>query len=303
MAKSYSVADLISRVKRFASIPTNQLLFSNQDFIEMLDDEMTETIIPIITQCREDYFIRTIDVAIERDKYEYEIPHRAFGGKLDNLQLIDPNNSDNLSEFTHMARISPNRADLNLNGFYYKSNKIVIVNPNAKTTMKLRFHYECRPGHLVDSLLAGNITNIDTGLNEVTLDAVPSSWVSGTTVFDLIGFKPPFSLKEIDQSATIASTILTFTDLPNDLEIGDIVCEATCSPLAQIPEVFQNLLCQATAIKCLEAQNADSTQAQVKYEKMKDLAISQVTPRVNKAPKYVTNRNAVIHDVSVNRYI
>jgi hypothetical protein len=270
----------------------------------MLDDEMTETIIPMITECREDFFIRTIDVPIVATESCYEVPHRAFGGKLDNVQMIDPNNANDLSNFTHMARISPNAADLNINGFYYKSNKICIIDPSSKTNMSLRFRYECRPGHLVDESLSGKITNINTSTNEVTLDAVPSSWVSGTTVYDFIGYRPPFSLKEIDQAATIASLVLTFTSLPSDLTINDYVCEAECSPVAQIPEIFQNLLCQSTAMKCMEAlgDKANLASAEIKYEKMRELAIAQITPRVTKSPKYITNRNSILHDEGINTY-
>ena len=130
--------------------------------------------------------------------------------------------------------------------------------------------------------------------------------MSGTTKFDLIQQNPPFDSLGMDEDATIASLVLTFTNtLPTDLAVGDWIAEATCSPIAQIPLEFQNLLCQGTAMKCLEAlgDKANMQAAAGKYAQMEVKAIAQVTPRANKSPKYLVNRYSLIHDEYPNTYV
>jgi hypothetical protein len=284
-------------------MPTDQRLFDTQAFVEMLNDELIEIIVPTITGCREDYFIRKEDIPIVADQYGYRLPTRAVGMKVDDVQLIDPNTAGNPNAFTPLARISPTNRDTGIAGWYFENNKINILDPNSNTNKSLRVYYECRPGYLINEIEAGKITAINTGTNQVTLATVNATWVSGTTLYDFIQNNPPFDTLAYDQSATIAGLILTFTSLPSDLRIGNYVAEATCSPIAQIPLEFQNLLCQGTAIKCLEAINLNSQIAVAKYMQMEQKAIAQITPRANKSPKYLVNRQSLIFDNYSNIYV
>jgi hypothetical protein len=273
----------------------------------MLNDELIESIVPTITACREDYFIKNEDNTIVSGQYGYSVPTRAVGGKIDRVQLVNPTDSAKPSSFTPLGRISPTMIDLAPNGWYFEDNKVKVVDPTSNAGQILRVYYECRPNYLVDETsLAGQITNINTALKQVTLSSVPSSWVSGTTKFDLIQQKPPFDSLGMDEDATIASLVLTFTNtLPTDLAVGDWISEATCSPIAQIPLEFQNLLCQGTAMKCLEAigDKGNLEAASIKYQQMEDKAIAQITPRANKSQKYLTNRYSLIHDEYPSTYV
>jgi len=303
--KSFLTSTLIERVKRFASMPTSQPLFNTQAFINMLNDELIEIIVPTITGCREDYFIRYEDIPIVTDKYGYRLPTRAVGMKVDHVQMIDPSTANDPKQFTEMYRVSPLQIDGSANGWYFENNKINIISPNSNTSKSLRVYYECRPGYLIDEIETGQITAINTGTNEVTLFSVNATWISGTTTYDFIQQNPPFDSLAYDKTATIAGTVLTFTSLPTDLRVGDYVAEATYSPFAQIPLEFQNLLCQGTAIKCLEAlgHTANATLAAGKYMQMEQKAIAQITPRANKSPKYLVNRSSLIHDPYRNSYV
>ena len=48
MAKTFLTSDLIARVKRYATVPTAQPLFSTNDFIDFLNDEMIDTITRVL---------------------------------------------------------------------------------------------------------------------------------------------------------------------------------------------------------------------------------------------------------------
>jgi hypothetical protein len=220
--------------------------------------------------------------------------------------MREANNTDNPAEFIELARISPVQPERQIQGYWFEGNNIKIIDPNSNVNNILRVFYEQRPNYLISEADAGQITSIDTGANTITLSNANASWVSGTTTFDITQQKPQFTLLMQDEPATIAANVLTFTNpISTNVQVGDWVAEANCSPIAQIPLEFQNVLCQSVVVKCLEALNYSdkSVAARIKYEQMAQSALDQISPRANKQPEYLVNRNSLIHDPDLTTWI
>ena len=141
----------------------------------------------------------------------------------------------------------------------------------------------------------GQINDIDRVNNQVTLANIPATFTNQVKV-DFIRQDGAFDSVAIDQVVQgISGAVITFTSLPEDLEIGDWVALAGETPIPQIPIEFHAVLAQMVAVKCLEALGDDKVaQAGQKLMLMKDNAFAQIADRVDGQPKKVYTNSSLI---------
>ncbi len=91
-----AVSDIISRVQRLISLPTDQTLFNTNDFTQFMNDCLIEKIYPRLMKVREDYcLVRNVfnlQNAQGEDLYPtgvMPIPSRAWGNTLREVRYID----------------------------------------------------------------------------------------------------------------------------------------------------------------------------------------------------------------------
>ena len=72
-----TTSSLLKSVKRRAMVPDNQNTFSDQDFIDLMNEEMMISMVPSIMQVKEEYFIFRQVVPLVAEKSNYAVPERA----------------------------------------------------------------------------------------------------------------------------------------------------------------------------------------------------------------------------------
>lgn len=295
----FTTAGLIDGARRRSSLPSSQNLFYDPDFIALINDHMISFVIPLIKSVNEEYFVVNYDVALVSGTSEYTIPTRALGGALRDIAIVDAQGRE-----TQLARIAPeavkysgNFQDFGAAGIYLRGDKIVFYPAltNYPATSQLRFKYERRPNDLCLIQNSGKILSLNAGALQITLDRVPSTWGTSTTV-DIISPIPQFeSIKDDAAITNISGNTITLSAWPAGIAAGQYVAESLTSPIAQLPYEGHKLLQQLGAIALLES--AGDTQgiknAKETLKEMIEAFKLIITPRVEGSPQKVVNKNSI----------
>lgn len=298
MPIDYTTDALVDSVKRRITVPTSQQFFYPANIVSFANDEMMSTIIPSIISIREEYFVTKQDFAIVSGTNSYSIPNRAVGGMMRDVVLVDSDGNE-----VAIPRLQPETtksesalSNTRLYGFILRDDKVLLYpSADAFTQQTLRMYFMRRPNNLVIKSLGAQISNVNTGTNEVTLSNVPTAWTTNTT-FDVINGNPIFSSVADDQAITaINGNILTFSSLPVGIAAGQWVAEARNTPIPQIPYEGHHVLAQFTAARMLEAMG-DKGNAKVILDIANNLLegfLKIVTPRTEATMKKINNRAGV----------
>jgi hypothetical protein len=314
MAKVMTSDDLIRSLKRRALIPTDQSTFSNEDFLEILNEEMDTGILPYLLEQHEEHLVTFTELSADlTPPFEYAVPYRAIGNKLRDIALIDGAGNpyelsraslEEISDYSSFSTIDNNGV------FYMEGNKVVFMNLNGTASDKIRMYFYLRPSTMVLEKEAGKITAIAAGGTEtvITLDNFPEKYANNP-LFDIVGSRSPNKLKKFDISAasvnrnTKSVTILNEL-LPDDLEVGDYLCQAEESPVPQIPTELHPILAQRGAVYCLESlgDTEGLGNAMRKLQSMEKGVTNLIENRVEGAPQKIKPRHTNLRDAIVGRY-
>lgn len=271
--------------------------------IQMLDEEMRSTIVPLVMAAQEEFFVTNIDQAVLANVFNYTIPQRAGFATWRDVVFVDSNgmelNMTNLSpEYLKLTYPAGGNPPLYVFGFILQHDQIRLWPPNGSTPTqyKLRMKIKREPNFLTSTTNVGQITNI-VG-NVCTLANADTTWTTSTT-FDVIPNSPIFTSRQDDATISALSVpaggpySVTFTTLPTGTIVGDWVCPSRMSPIPQLPYEMFPLLAQRGAIKILEALG-DTQNLQVAERRYQDMAADfarTVSPRIEGTPKKIVNRN------------
>ncbi len=288
MAIDNTNTEFIATVKRIATFPNSQNLLTDSDILKNATKEMRGTVVPLYLKNRDDFFVKYKDFTNIAGVTEFNIPERAIGQIVKDIQLVD--SAGNIQRPPRIDTDSNTNSDF---GYYFKANKIILC-PGVSTDADvfLRMVYFTRPNEMVKTSECALITSINTLTNEVTCATVPTTWVVGTSI-DFISSTPLWdTLQESTAITVIASTTITFSSLPADLVVGDYLAEAQTAPYAQIPLEGKELLAQLTALKCLENMGDEKGYgvAMARYQQMADDLVNLISPRAQAESKFVRNQ-------------
>lgn len=301
MARYLSTNKLIESVKNRAMIPDNQKTFVESNFLMFANEEMDNAVVPFIHSFRQDYLLVTEDIQLVANQERYKIPSRAVASKLRDVALLDFNN--NLYEMTRIFIEDESYFQWNsvgagfdsLRTFMTEADEIVFPNGAGPMSAKaIRVAYYIRPNQLVSESRVAKITAIDPINNIVSIDNYPVVF-SGVTTFDITSCKSPFSLIAMDITpsvlATPSSLQFSFTELPKNLSVGDIISLPEETSIPQIPVEVHSLLAQRVAMRCLEAlgDTQGLSNAAAKAAEMEDKLSGVLMQRVEGAPMKVNN--------------
>lgn len=304
MSAFFDSDDLIESVKRRISIPENQSTYTADDLLAFANEEIALSVVPAILSLHEDFLLFSEDVELEADKTEYNIPYRAVGNKLYDLQYIDDNgNPQEMSRTTldDQPNHQSNSATNTQYSYALKNNRVVLFADMSGTPSgSLRFIYYIRPNTLVDTDRVAVITDIDTDTGIITVDNVPSHF-SISLQYDFYKAKSPHNMLSIDigiSSLNTTTDTITFdaADIPDDLEVGDHIASATECIIPQIPSDMHVLLAQKVAERVLESQGDSEglAQARAKTAEMNAGAGILIDNRVETSPIKLVNRNGAL---------
>lgn len=296
-------SDLITSIQARAAIPNAQVTFSTDDFYRFIDEETKSKLIPLILSNMEEYYVRDYQYNITSGVKSYLIPPRAIATKLRDVQLISSANPDVIIPIERLdvsdlytSSATNRRILIQKCGFYLKGNSVILYPTPTVTQDILNLSYYIRPSTPVDPTVCAQITAIDPTLNQITVSALPTN-ISTLTPVDLVKSTAGFECSAIDRTITsIAGTVLTMSSsLPNDLSIGDWVCQATQTCVVQVPAELIPLLSQYCVVRVLEAQgDLQALQAAMsELQKLETNANMLIAPRVSGKLKRVVNTKGI----------
>jgi len=267
-----NTTELISALKIKGSFPSSDDLFSDDDFLVLLNMAMDVEINPIILRLNDEYLLQSKDFTISTGT-TYRLPTRIIS--IRDLTLVD--GSGNV---TKLDRNFEEDRSTNKTGYYLLRNSIELSSDIVDGSLRMK--YFARPSKLVLTTDCGQVSSIDTGTNSVVISSAPATFANGT-VIDIIQNNNPFDLLSMDQSiTTVAGTTLTFASLPTDLLVGDWICIANQSPVPLVPQELHTLLVQAALVESLSSKKDKAFKdANEKYEMLKNNVINMLDPRVN----------------------
>lgn len=318
---------LLKSIKRRAMVPDNQNTFSDQDFIDLLNEEMMIGLVPSILETKEEYFIFRQVVPLVADKSNYPVPERALANKLREICYRDSASTSfgNEYEMTQIAiddrytGLSNGTGSSDFTGFrrFYMMGSDVVLHPSVGPSPAgaLAFYYYLRPNTIVKDSLVASITAINRTTGDITLSSIPSGYsvfVSGTnntvvTLFDFIKAKSPHNILSIDlpiNSVNTTTRVINIApaSIPKDLEIGDFMPLAGQTCIPNIPTELHMVLAQRVAQRVMEAlgDTEGLTNATAKVAEMEAKLSSMMDNRVEGSPRKVVNR-ALMTGVARNR--
>lgn len=282
--QDYTTTSLVDLIKRRGAIPTSQQLFTTEDIVDMANDEMKLNIVPLILSAREEFFNAHSDQNLVSGQNEYDIPFDSIGMGLRNVSIIRSGVIYPLARLT-LEEASSGKA---VTGFYVEHNKIVLYPTPTDTTATLRLYYFRRPLKLTAETNGGQITDIDTVNNILTVSYVPPSWDTGD-IINSIKETQPFNTTNDEMTIVNASMPTIEVDDVTGVNIGDWVSVQGESIIPQLPEEAHTVLAQATVVKLLEAlgDREGMKAAEAKLDQNKKDLLGVINPRIDGSPKKI----------------
>ena len=291
--------DLLNKIKRKSFLPTSQSTFSDAELLEIATEEMRGVIVPEILKAREEYFVykdesSTLTGGLNQT---FNIPPRAVGQQLREVSVTIGGTERNVPRLDIEDRYNDNSGG-SIYGFDITNNQI---NVRGNNTGVLNLYYYLRPGDLVTSNTARQITSVDVDLKQVIVSNFHSSWTSATK-FDIIKSEAGFDTKSIsltvDTFDSGTGTITFNESLPTSswqaIVVGDWLVEAEKSPVPQIPLEWQEYLAEAVTAYMMESiGDAEAFQrADARKQELKKNALAVIAARVSgQSKKSVPRRN------------
>lgn len=255
--------DLVSSAKRRTLAPISQQTFQDSDIIFILNEEMSNVIVPEIMAVREDLFLTSITQDITGGIEKYRVPERAAGDSLKAIFYVAGNNNKQ-----ELPRLNVNRITDYVNnngqasGVMFEGSYIRLI-PAPTNAGSLELWYYARPNQLVQTSSCGAITGISSagGTTTITVDTNLTGELSVGENFDVLSNLSPYVLGGMDVEITAITTTTVecatsdVTDASGALTIyvGDYVCVAKTANIPQIPQEFHPVLAQSAAVRLLES--------------------------------------------------
>lgn len=294
MRPQYATAQLIGLIKLACAVPTSQLTYTNDDWVNLATRCLQTIVVPLIMSTREDYFVTFEDVLSPFDGV-IPFPEAAVGSKLRNVCYISQQNP--------LILINLPRIDLDvvagvgfynmvtLAGFYVQGENLVLYpNTSVPTNTPIRLYYYRRCLELAAPDNYGQVQSIDAMTNTIVLDNVPLSWEVGTEL-NSVDSQPNFLLTNSSFTITAVSSPSIIVDNVDDISVGDYISDAGYSAVPQVPIEAMNYLAQCVAVVALEGLgDRDGMRAASDVAKqMQESLLVMISQRVDGSVKKVIN--------------
>lgn len=295
--------DILSGAYSRAIFATNQNTLTTSNVLAFLDNIVRLEITSQIDRTAQEFFVNKLLIPMENSKTFYQIPYRAMGRQLREVQWYDSTQN----QYRHMPMLKLEDATSYQNfgansfyGYYLSGDQIVMVpevSDNVPAGYNLAVWIKLIPSKPCLSTDSAQVTGIDPLTGIVTVNSVPTNILVGGLIDFIRGHAGcsvfvPYDIPVVDCDATT----ITFDPLtlPADLAIGDYISVAQTSPvLNMIPEeasgLIQNKLAQLILKSLGDEVGANAIQSDINIQQ--DSLLRMVSPRVNGEPQIIINRN------------
>ena len=300
-----TLTTLLADIRRQGSIPNTEATGSqSSDLIAYINEHLIGIASEVI-KCREGFYRWYKDHTLSSTVTRYRIPTRAIGNRLAAVLLLNDDDEivGKLNEITYTN--APGYDGLTGSaGYFIEGGDIVLVPAVDSNATTLRMVYYVRPGEVTSSLdtASGNCFTI-TGVSGNVLTIMASHGITTSTRIDVIKKGAPHEYLTVDElpSATGATSV-TIAD-GSRAEIGDFVCLADKSPVAQVPDAFRPPLALLAAQSYWIALDGDAMVEKLDVAiygdgkrrpgAMKN-AIALITPRVEEGARKIMSPYGVL---------
>lgn len=291
MKPQYDVEQLIANIKRRCTVPTSQITYTESDFALIANDELHDTVVPLMMSAREEYFVDYYDVSVDADGI-IPFPANTVGAKLRSVCYVQQGSPSVL--------INLPRIDLDIvagvgfasmetfSGFYIQGNDLILYpNTSIPTNTTIRIYYYKRTLVLAEPAQYGQVVAIDSGSLTVQLDYLPTTWAVDTEL-NAISSEQNFGVTSL-MTITNTSSPSIVVDTVEGLSVGDYVSELGFAAIPQVPIEAHPYLAQCAAVKCLEGlgDREGMSAAQSKANEMRSNLLIMVSQRVDGSTKKV----------------
>lgn len=295
----YTSDDIITAVKRNASIPTSQKKYQTSDFLAFTNEELQLTIVGELLSLREDYFVTSTSSALVANKDNYAYPTTAVGWKLEAVWYIDSENHHNkMSRIERSQRHMYEGLDDGSSpvAYYFDGAEISVV-PGVGSTVtgSIKFDHVRIQNRVVSVSSTGLVSTVVVAGTDyqITVDSVPSTSLG----IDVISGTNPFGVIARGQTAAVAGSVITVAsaDFERAPVAGDYVCTTGETPIPNIPEDYHPILAQAVTLRCLgndiQMLQTQGTVFQNMIQRMRDRSSRRVSnsPRKIVASSHLLN--------------
>lgn len=309
---SFTSEQLIDSVRRTARLPdSGSRGSSDQDILNEATEILWAKFVPHLLKVREKYFAVSERIPLVNNVSRYAMPPRALLDKLSSLWWVEAGGNrhplgkveqEDLHLFNDFAG-EPRR-------HYVEGNDIVILPAQANATGHLEVCYFLRPGNLVPSTSARQVTAV--GANTITVATNPS-WANNT-LLDVHSPESGAVLKSwrnriVSQSGS-GPVIFTMEKAVDGtlfgtraVEVGDWLCLTGEAVVPGLPREFQSLLALATSMRYATITGAtDQVKiwAQEMTADMKAL-VGVAENRVESKPLKISGRGGMLSRITGRR--
>lgn len=315
------VSNLVLDSRNYESIGLNQSgSFSDDTIASFLNDELHSTLIEVLMETNEEYFVTSKDYTItpgSLGQIQLMIPSAATGLRLRDVYILSG------GVFVNVPRLRPEQvggiyfgygnSNNVVNGFFLQGQSIQFISgPNSpiSSVNTIRLTFEQTPAKLCLTTNACQIQSISG--NNVLVSTIPSGWIVGYAL-DAIQNELPY-LYVVDTSqprplygadptlqqfliVAVSGTVITLDPtVIASLKVGQWLTTSGTSPFAQyIPFEAYPYLKQLAANKIIHAQG-DREGEKMGLQRAGDLRaslLSILTPRVVGKPEKTINYNGI----------
>ena len=226
-----SAESLIRRCRVKSRLNDSGGVFSDEEILMHLNDQLQNRIVPFYMTFKADYFLT-------HQEFDYtspmRIPSNAINQKIARVELLSQSPASKVKYLR-----SPHMHE---SGFYLEGDKIIFQNVQE---YPIRLWFYKRPSSLTFSYTA--INQIDSYRRQFTLQNIPTTWKTGTYEVNRTAVNDYGYIDKIDVEALSGNSI-TLRSIPPNVKVDDFVSLLSTSPIATIPYEASYLLILYTCL-------------------------------------------------------
>lgn len=273
---AYTSDDLITAIERDSFQPAAQDHFTTAQKLAIADDEIQETLAPLLVSLDAGYFLEPADTAFVADQSGYDLDRYAMWNKVRRVEVLDEDG--NPRELVFITPEQRNNYDTANSGtpraFEMRHSQIIVVpTPDAAAETLRQWIYR-RPGRLVATSAAAVVSSVNSGTGVVTYTADKPSTFTSSSVHDVYRGNSPFRRVVTASTATASgsSTTQTFsTAVVALIQAGDYVCVRDETVFPAVPIELHPFL-KDLAIRSMARTQMDAQAYQIARQEIVDRA-------------------------------
>jgi hypothetical protein len=280
--------------------------------LSFADEEIELKLLPSILAVKEEFYVTAATIPLVQNQNDYEIPYRAVGNKVRSVFYQQtPGNLISLAHIPieHMNLYTSDAYPYQFAGFMLENDHLrLLPTIGSGQVGSLIVRYYLRPNSIVPMSRGALIRSIDrtTGVIEVSNGATGANTVPlNITINDEIDFikgkstNKTYSFDISPASVSASGGTITFdpNNIPDQLVVGDWICNAGETVIPQVPPELHVMLAQAVAYRVLESlgDTQGLANANQKLAEMEQKLLSVIDSRVESPFRKIALSNGLLN--------